>query len=317
MNRFRMFFTIAFGAIFIAMGVNVYAQNLEIVSIKQLSDPYGFDYSGSQPINLSGMAAHGGRVFIVGDNPSARYLYEVRETPTHWRMVSQVDLKFPNQVGLDLEGAFNSVDGLFLVNEHSGLDLVYKYSFDGRNVNRQPISVRFPDRFDANSWRNAGLEGVAYDTESNSLYLAKERDPPRIFVYRVSPGDGSTRFVKAFQIPSQEGTSDGQSYADLYFEAGFLYVLERRSYTVVKVDPDSEQVVARVSFEKLRHNGEALYKGDKGYGLAEALLLTYTELLIGLDNNGKHVNTRNQWVQKFDLQGKQPAIVRLSRPDGF
>lgn len=313
MNSLRTLSALAFGVIFIVVVVNTYAQSTQIVSIKQLSDEYGFEYSGSQPINLSGIAVYQDRIFIVGDKSPDRHLYEVREDSTHWRIVSRIELQFKSRS--ELEGVFSSTHGLFLVNESS--QRVYRYDFDGQDAVRQPLSVRFPNQLRSNSWGNAGLEGVAYDVVSNHLYLAKERDPPLIIVYRLSLTDGSSQLVKQFGIPSPDSTSDGQSFSDLYFEDGFLYVLERKSYSVAKINPDSEQVVDRVYFRELRDASGALYEKDYGYGLAEALFMTSTELLIGLDNNGKPVNPMNHWVQRFGLQGREPAIVRLARPAGF
>lgn len=312
--------TILRSGLYLALGLislNSYAGEADIVSVKQLSKEYGFRYDGSRPINLSGIGTHGGGVFIVGDNKSARHLYKVQETATHWRIVSRIDLNFPDGARIDLEGMFNSAHGLFLVNEYSELEPVYLYEFDGGRANIKPLAIKFPDRFDADSWGNAGLEGVAYDVASQSLFLAKERDPARIFVFRLSPSDGSTRFLRSFRITPPAGDPDNGSYSDLYFENGFLYLLERQSYSVAKIDPVSQKVVARVSFTRLRDGGEVLYKGDRGYGTAEALLLAPEQLLIGIDNNGKRVNKRNRWVRYFNLKGDQPAIVRLTRPEGF
>lgn len=93
--------------------------------------------------------------------------------------------------------------------------------------------------------------------------------------------------------------------------------MERQSYSVAKIDPHSEKVVARVTFNRLRDDGEALCKGDKGYGTAEALLMAPDQLLIGIDNTGKRINMHNSWARQFKLKGDLSAIVRLARPNGF
>ena len=49
--------------------------------------------------------------------------------------------------------------------------------------------------------------------------------------------------------------------------------------------------------------------------MAEALLLTKDEIWIGLDNNGDEVTEHAK--KTYQLQGREPVILKFKRPEGF
>ena len=309
-HRVRLLFAL----VLFSVASTVFAQASRTVSIHQLSDDYGFPYGGTQSMNLSGFVGYKGRLFIVGDKGLDRSLYEIRKEGTQWRIISRVPLKFSSPS--DLEGAFYSATGLFLVNESQ--QRVYWFDFDGNSAKRRRLTIDFPKSMNSENWGNAGLEGVAYDDESGLLYLAKERAPRAILVFAVKESDGSSAFIKQFDIQPPAGALGTHSFSDLYFENGFLYALERRSLSVAKIDTETEQVVGRLDFSWIIDTNGGLYDGDpNSYGLAEALLLTSDMVLIGLDNNGKPINDANKFAQRFNLNGTQPTILQVPRPAGF
>ena len=303
-----------FAVMFLGSASTVFSQTSGTISLHQLSDNYGFQYDGSQSINLSGFVGYKGRLFIVGDKRLDQRLYEIREEGAHWRIISRVPLQFGSRS--ELEGAFYSDSGLFLVNEST--QRVYWYDFDGDRAVRRQLTIDFPNEMKSWNWGNAGLEGVAYDQNGGLLYLAKERDPRAILVFEIMGADGSSAFRKQFDVPPRAGAAGMQSFSDLYFENDFLYALERRSLSVAKIDPASGQVVARLDFSDLLDANGGLYQGDPNrYGLAEALLLTSDMVLIGFDNNGYPINETNQLAQRFNLRGTQPSILQVPRPMDF
>jgi len=251
-------------------------------------------------------------VYGLGDKPADQCLYALSEHDNLWRIDGRVELAIRGRA--DLEGVFSHQREFYVVNE-SGQD-VYRYRLQGTKAEKLSLDVAFPWSSATALWRNAGLEGVAIDARQGILYLAKERDPSRIFVFRLD-ASGDASYQKEFSVEPASDAHPHQSVSDLYFENGFLYVLERRAYSIAKVDPRHERVVARAGYSYLRDASGDLFVDDNGYGLAEALLLRDREILLGLDNNGKPVNERNRLSRQYSLQGDEPAIVRISRPEGF
>ncbi|MEM8491878.1 MAG: SdiA-regulated domain-containing protein [Pseudomonadota bacterium] len=283
-----------------------------LLGIKQLDSEYRQDYGGRQAVNLSGLTEIDGRVYGLGDKPADQCLYALSERDNLWRIDGRVELAMRGRA--DLEGVFSHQREFYVVNE-SGQD-VYRYRLQGAKAEKLSLDVAFPWSSATTLWRNAGLEGVAVDARQGILYLAKERDPSKIFVFRLD-ASGNANFQKEFSVEPASDAHPHQSVSDLYFENGFLYVLERRAYSIAKVDPRQERVVARAGYSYLRDASGDLFEGDNGYGLAEALLLRNSEILLGLDNNGKPINERNRLSRQYSLRGDEPAIVRISRPEGF
>ena len=198
---------------------------------------------------------------------------------------------------------------------------VYRFETEGGLARDRRLEVDFEAfGLEAKRWGNAGLEGVAYDAATRRLYLAKERQPRFLLEFQLDENHRVTELLSKFDFdPLRRGALDRvlADYSDLFFEGGFLYVLERRDLLVAKVDVRTKKVVARVDYRVLRPDGEGLYRGSTLVGMAEALLLTPYEIWIGFDNGRKEINAANRWAREFQLGGSESAIARFRRPAGF
>ncbi|MEO0435922.1 MAG: SdiA-regulated domain-containing protein [Pseudomonadota bacterium] len=308
------FSPLVFSLLLSASSIEAAGATLEaaLLNIKQIHPAYRSDYRGREAINLSGLAQFENTVFALGDKPADQCLYALQEEERYWRIDGCVSLEIDGRA--DLEGVFAVGREFFLVNE-AGQD-VYRFLFSGRSASKEPLRIRFPWVAATALWRNAGLEGVAYDARQHLLYLAKERDPSVIYVFELDE-EGQATYLREFSIEPAADAHPHQSISDLFFADGFLYALERRAYSIAKVNPRTGAVVSRASFAQLRDASGALYLDDKGYGLAEAMLLLEKEILLGIDNNGKITNPKNKWVKQFSLSGDESSIIRLRRPVDF
>jgi len=162
--------------------------------------------------------------------------------------------------------------------------------------------------YPANSDPNAGLEGIAIDSENKVIYLAKERDPSMLF--KLNLKDRNIEQVFGNLINNEE------SISDMKYENGFLYLLERESSTILRINTQTQEIL-RVSIKNtLNPNGLQLYTSENPeYGIAEALLLKENEIWIGLDNNGTQTNSEgiNLGIKKTT----NPAIIIFERPEWF
>jgi hypothetical protein len=218
----------------------------------------------------------------------------------------------------DLEGIASCGDKIYLANERVREVLVVS---NRKSIAKLPIDFSAHPKLNEGK-ANAGLEGVAVDCKKQILYVMKERDPRLLFKIDlktnkiVKSGDfaGSNRQGQKVIDPfSGEGLMEiGPDTADLFFTDGFLYALERNTFEVTKINPDTFAVISRVSYfgtERL------LYETPEPFGLAEALYITNTHILIAFDNN--HFPLSRATEKKYGVTGTQGALIYFERPKGF
>ncbi|MGI9545023.1 MAG: SdiA-regulated domain-containing protein [Cyclobacteriaceae bacterium] len=277
-----------------AQSSEVLSFDLELVGISQLDSSY------TTRFDLSGIVKVEDSFYVVADKSWNNYVYRIEFSSRNWKLVDSTAF---NLTQGDWEGidfcpgqqfylADESNNRAYILNEKGHAIKIYDYLQD-----------QWP-----NSWQeNAGFESLAIDCENQILYLAKERGPRFIFELPLNGGQISETFNF-----TEEYSND---FADMKFEKGHLYMLERNGNYVTKLDPKTKMVVARASYRPIGIEGpERLYEPSK-YGMAEALLITDTEIWVGLDNNG--LEASNYAQERFGLKGRNPAIIKFKRPPGF
>jgi hypothetical protein len=144
------------------------------------------------------------------------------------------------------------------------------------------------------------------------MYIAQEREPRAIIVVDMQ----SNTPIDIYEVGK---TSPGVNpdYADLYFENGFLYILERNAYKILKVDPKLKTVVDQVSYAQLgelMHMRE-IYETEKPFGMAEGLAMDKERIYIAIDNNQSQITPKAQ--KAFGIKGTFSSLVIFSRPTNF
>lgn len=162
---------------------------------------------------------------------------------------------------------------------------------------------------DLSKWgaSNAGIEGFAVDSQNNTIYFAKERDPRRLFSYDITKNEFHTDFDDV--IKGDDGNISDMQYLD-----GYLYILDRANCLVVRLDVNTKEKV-QYSFRKYSNNGkEHIYTAK--FGMAEALLVTDDAIFIGFDNNNAPVS---KYGEEIGLKpgSRLPSIFVFKRPQGF
>lgn len=269
---------------------------LELLDAKQLEEGY------KSRFDLSGMVKVSDKIYVVADKSYNNYVYEIKMNEHDWSIENSTDIGLLDQV--DIEAIDHCGGSFYFSNEHG--NIIYEMDslqnvriiqpyYEGKNI-------------DVHTWKkNTGLESLAVDCENSIIYAAKERGPRFIYAVDLKYNNVTSKF----NIPETESSD----FADMKYENGFIYLLERNGNYVTKVDVKTEEVVAKVSFKNVCTAAEGkLYEPSK-YGMAEALLLTEDEIWIGLDNNGLTVSENAR--KKHGMKGSQPAILRFVRPEGF
>lgn len=254
--------------------------------------------------DLSGIVKVGERIFVVSDKEWDRYIYEIRMSENKFTVIDQFAL---GQEGfgtdLDLEGIGYCDGDYYLVNE-SGNNVIITSLVDSVRI----LAIDYKQTHeDPSNWgKNTGYEGVGLDCQNMMMYLAKEREPRFLVTVDLKTGKAIGKFNPA---------TGNEDVSDLYFENGFLYVLERNAFLVTKLDALNMEIVDRVSYGEICNSPDGKLFEPAQYGMAEALLLTNQEIWIGLDNNSVQVSDHAR--KMYHISGSNPVILVFTRPQGF
>jgi len=333
MARFNFLFII------LLIGVPSFA---ELAARPELK-PTKIAVASSAEFELSGLAIANGTTYVVSDESSHHYIYQVRPltapeqnkntTLYTFTLVPAINLKTyaatltglsPDQKPkrIDFE-AIAVCDGVFYLADERVRQIV-EVKQEKEQTRFRVLPINFSSFKDlASGGDNAGFEGVALDCDNDVLFVAKERSPRRIFKIDLKKGTllsdhdlkGSDRSGQKVIHPFNGGNGlmeISADISDLYYTDGFLYVLERSTYEIAKVDPKTMKVVGRVSyFTTTKH----AYQTGEPFGLAEALALTDKEIVLAFDNGGNRLT--HQFSKTFGPEGNKGIIITFERPKGF
>jgi len=297
--------------IFIALASFFFVQNLEAQDSLQLKTMYQPKYW--YPFELSGLAKDNqGNVFVVNDeNQRIFRLQHQKIKRAKFRGKANLSSIDKDWEGIDFQG-----DDCFVLSEKSS-------SIIGKNKKIRPNFKEYENQTGEDlmpeKWGNAGFEGFCFGNKK--LYFAKERTARGVSDSRyILETDLTGKILRKFTIPAKG--SKNPDFADIKFEIKdekeYLYILERNFYFITRLDLATNETVS-YSFSKYAGNKKlenTFYKTrHPEYGMAEALLITKDEIWIGFDNNISPVNPENQYVQKYNLEGKQCTIMIFERGD--
>lgn len=282
---------------------------------------------------ISGAAIVAGKLRMVSDNKDDTFIYEVRESPDgrlkaveannmkklvgykiylkHMPLDKNNKLKAQRQ---DFEGLAACGTTMFVVDER--VRNVLKFRTDGGFERLPLIFSAVKGLYDGGE--NAGFEGVAVDCDKKVMYLAKERQPRfllKIDMKKWKILEQTDVFDPTIAKPVARGALDFSSvldFSDLAFDHGFLYALSRNERDLLKIDPNSMKIVDRRSYAAIE-NG--LYNTGEPFGIAEALVMTGDEIIIGLDNNQTPVSEAT--AKKYNVTGNVGSFLYFKRPSGF
>ena len=324
-------------ALVFASSLTVFANSSERPELKL--DKFLF---GSKPLELSGAAyLDDGNLYIVSDSKTDHFLYRLDFKGNRYTEQPAIDLsKFPTYQmysktlaehkelkkksrRIDFEGLAVCGNKTYIANERVREVLL----LEANKVTQLPIDLSFYKPLNKGG-ANAGFEGIAVDCKNQKMYLAKERDPRRLFTidmktwkvlkdWDVAPSDRANQKV-INPFTGHGHLTVGVDFADLFFRKDHLYALERNSYEVAKIDPKTNKVISRTSFLKTE---KGLYDSGEPFGDAEALIITKDHVIIGIDNNESYLGARapaeiwsqRQWERTPLLQAPQ-GFLMVTKP---
>jgi hypothetical protein len=287
----------------------------------------------SDDTQLSGLTQKNGFLYTIGDKLTNQAIYKVAFNQTGFDLIPHI--RFSKLKGhksylasaallehagkiikspMDLEGITYCGNDWYLANEQ------VRHILKVNSKEIVNLGISFEEIFKQNGSplekisTNAGFEGLTMDCKNNTLYVAQERQPRalvRVPLTNKKPdyfGD-----TKVTPHPNEKVSSD---YADLYYEKGYLYALERNSYLISKIDTKTMKVIEQYSFQKLDGiNLEDVYDTGEPFGIAEGLYMNSQMIYIALDNNAKPISKKAS--KKYDVKGNFSAILFFKRPWKF
>lgn len=280
---------------------------------------------------ISGLTLKDGELLFVADKLSNRAIYKVsfendRFFYTNYLDISKLQghnsyfakaLLFKHggrnvKSPFDLEGLTYCNNNYYLANEQTRHILkVNKKSIRQLKINFDKIFKKLGTPLSKIS-TNAGFEGIAIDCKNKILYVAQERQPRAIIIVNLK----TNKPIDIFQTKSEKNNKVAPSYSDIHFENGFLYILERNSHIITKLDTKTKKIISQVKYGKTNNlHLKEIYNTGEPYGLAEGLTMDKNKIYLALDNNKNKLSKKAQ--DTYKLKGNFSSILIYKRPKGF
>ncbi|MEN8122296.1 MAG: SdiA-regulated domain-containing protein [Bacteroidota bacterium] len=260
----------------------------------------------SKRFDLSGIALYNNNVFVVADKKWNNRIYRVDTTFNTFTIKPIIPICTDDKI--DFEGIAVCGEQIYLIEEW--LDNAYKLNPDSCKLEK--LELKWEDYgIYRSGWGNMGLEGLAVDCENNILYLAKERQPRRLFEIDLKLGEITEPFIETLG-PQKAGFD----ISDMKFENGYLYILERGRGLVTRINTETKEKLSYSFQQTVLNDGKRIFDNrNPEYGMAEALLLTKDQIWIGIDNNGDPVS---EYGKKLGLKENNNTVILIfERPEGF
>lgn len=300
--------------------LHLFAKDLEFQKI----------YFNRDDTEISGLHLKDGNLLFVADKLSNRTIYKAVFEEDRFYYKSFINLsdlsghnKYFKDVLLsknkshklispfDLEGITSCKKDYYLVNEQAREVLKINKIFNKLEIDFKEIFKTFGYPLEKVSV-NAGFEGIAADCENHKIYIAQERSPRAIIEVDLK----TLKTTNIFQTELIDKKQKNLDYADIHYENGFLYILERNSYQILKYSLKEKKVLSRYSFINMNSfKSNELYNTGEPYGLAEGLTMDSGVIYLAFDNNKSPLSKKAS--KRFKVKGQVSSILTFKRPKGF
>jgi hypothetical protein len=280
----------------------------------------------NQSLDLSGVTKFEGKLLVHGDKISESALYHIENDPSNehrfnllkrfdfWQMSSFYFhlarkflinfIKFFSGYALiDWEAIKACGNKIYLANEQLREIILFE------NGEFTTLDLDWGEHEEL-LWQgpaNAGIEGLEVDCERGILYVAKERNPPALFVYDLAQnkvGKVVTEDIIRFK-----------SISDINLYKGELYLLDREAREIIRLSNTLERAVDRIEFRDrpiLRNlTTDDIYENSEKYGEAEGLYIDDEKYVIVFDNNRQYYLP--DIVQLLGSKENFPMYLTLSK----
>lgn len=269
-----------------------------------------YEVETNEQLEPSGLTYWDGEFYTVSDKNN--YIYRLIFDQKKVRLEPYIKIINESDKRLDFEGISHDENNFYLVSENQFKILVV--SKDGTKqhwLNISPSLEEIAKQAGLFKTRNAYLEGVCVYQENNKLnfILVAERQPRGFIQFSLNKNNKISSF-SAFKSTQKNYQKDRPQSADF---SGLscsgqnqLYVLNRNSYTVVKLRRVADKFIEVFGWSYKNIINQPRYQfEDMEFGLAEGLYVDKDKVYIILDNNKDH--------RKNDPSNKNSLFIELSK----
>jgi len=201
----------------------------------------------------------------------------------------------------DVEGVTEDKRGRIYICEEANR-WILRFDPHSQKVERLNIDWSRVQKYFSPVDNNASFEGVAIG--DGKLYVANERDQGRLIVVDLA----TLKVVDDFVVRSSVASLWGPHYSDLCWFRGELFVLMREDHVVLRVNPQSHEVLAEYDFRGLELSPENEYRRASWFfGVMEGLAVDDDSFWLVTDNNG--------YGRKRYPRDTRPTLFQCPRPD--
>jgi uncharacterized protein YjiK len=278
------------------------AQPLEL----RLEQALGIDITDDfQP---SGLLLRGDRILTVSDKHDDA-VFEIVRGETNATLRTFVSLSPRMEGPLDFEGITADEDSALLLASEAHNRVLRVESTGRASWVTAPLET-IGGSVGLLRERNAGLEGITR-LPNGRLLLAAERGPRGLLELQGKGNAGETSpEARAWAMPSSIypiPAGRQSDFSDLTTTGGDVYVLERNSHLVVRLERTAERWEEREAWSYARTENDARFSyRDSRYGVGEGLAIDRDHVYIVTDNN--------RLPRTADADDRRPQLFVFARP---
>ena len=263
------------------------SKNKRLINLKLLNI---YEVETLNHLEPSGLTLWDGLFYTVSDKDDFIYQLEFKNNMVHLKPVIEISNKLG--VRYDFEGITHDGDNFYLISEKQFKILsISKDGTDQNWLNIEPSLENIAKEVGLFQTYNAYLEGICVYRKNNNLnfILAAERQPRGFIQFSLNKHNKISSFT-AYKSKQKNYQFDQQRSADF---SGLscsgdneLYVLNRNSYTVVKLKRVKNKFIEVFgwSYKDIITQPQYQYQNMK-FGHAEGVYVDDEKIYIILDNN--------------------------------
>lgn len=200
----------------------------------------------------------------------------------------------------DCEGIARDEQGRLYVCEEANR-WILRFDPKTEKVDRLDIDWSSVKKYFHPTDRNASLEGVAIG--GGKLWVANERQRGRIIVVDLA----TLKVERDFAVYPSSSKAHDPHYSDLCWFDGELWVLMREARVLLRVNPQTAEVLAEFSFGEMERKKEVVYNSRYPTSTMEGVAVDADYIWLCTDNNGQ-----SRWIAPGDIR---PTLFKCRRPD--
>jgi hypothetical protein len=201
----------------------------------------------------------------------------------------------------DCEGLCEDEAGRFYICEEANR-WILRWDPKIKKVDRLEIDWSPVEKYFHPTDRNASFEALA--VYRDKLYVGNERQDGRIIVVDLK----TLKVMEDFGVRPSNTRAKDIHYSDFCWFEGALFAVLRENHVVVKINPETQRIVAEYDYGAIEHAPDVAFETDNPMAsLIEGIAVDQKYIWLCTDNNGRGL--------KNSPADTRPLLFKCPRPD--